>query len=139
MSNLAHWASSVVLLLTAVSTAAAGPVEAARGVIGRLLPDRVDQFVLEVIPPDGDRDAFEIETIDGKVVVRGNDGVAIASGVNWYLKYHCQCHVSFNGDQLQLPERLPAVEGEIRRVSPFKHRYLFNFCAFSYTLAYWDW
>ena len=28
---------------------------------------------------------------------------------------------------------------KIRRVSPYQYRYCFNFCAFSYTLAWWDW
>ena len=139
MSRIIQLALLVLFVPTSVTTAAAGPVEAARGVVQRLLPEHAGQFVLEQIPPDGERDVFEIDSVDGKVVVRGNTGVAIASGVNWYLKYRCHCHVSFNGDQLGLPERLPATEGKIRQRSPFQYRYMFNFCAFSYTLAYWDW
>ena len=57
----------------------------------------------------------------------------------WYLKYVCHCQLSFNGDQLNLPEQLPLVNETIRQVSPFQYRYCFNFCAFSYTLAWWDW
>ena len=140
MSRIMHLALFVLLAVSSVTTTAvAGPVEAARGVVQRLLPEHADQFVFEQIAPDGHRDVFEIDSDDGKVVVRGNTGVAIASGVNWYLKYHCHCHVSFNGDQLALPERLPAVKSKIRHRSPFQYRYMFNFCAFSYTLAYWDW
>ena len=139
MSRIIQMAWLVLLMLSSATGAAAGPVEAARGLVQRLLPEHADQFVFEQIAPEGDRDVFEIESLDGRVVVRGNTGVAIASGVNWYLKYDCRCHVSFNGDQLALPERLPAVEGKLRQRSPFQYRYMFNFCAFSYTLAYWDW
>ena len=32
-----------------------------------------------------------------------------------------------------------AVPEKVRRVSPFKYRYYLNFCAFSYSLAWWDW
>ena len=36
--------------------------------------------------------------------------VAIASALNWYLKYFCHCHVSFTGgSQLKLPRPLPPV------------------------------
>jgi alpha-N-acetylglucosaminidase len=119
--------------------AAATPEEAARGLLERLLPAAADRFVLESIPAENGRDVFEIESRDGKVVVRGSTGVAIASGVNWYLKYYCHCQVSFCGDQLRLPDPLPAVEEKVRQVSPFPYRYCFNYCAFSYTLAFWDW
>ena len=113
--------------------------EAARGVLQRVVPEVADAFVLETIPPVDGRDVFEVESADGKIVVRGSSGVAIASGANWYLKYLCHCHLSFNGDQLQIPQPLPVVAEKIHRVSPYKYRYCFNFCAFSYTLAFWDW
>ena len=38
-----------------------------------------------------------------------------------------------------IPQPLPVVAEKIRRVSPYQYRYCFNFCAFSYTLAWWDW
>ena len=118
---------------------AATPEEAARGVLQRLLPEAADQFVLETIPPDQGRDVFEIESLEGKIVVRGTNGVAICSGLNWYWKHLCRCHVSFCGDQLKLPDPLPEVGQKIRRTSPYRYRYCFNYCAFSYTLAWWDW
>jgi len=115
------------------------PVEAARGVIQRLLPQQVERFVLELIPQDNGRDVFEIESRDGKTVLRGNNGVSICSALNWYLKYHCFCHVSWSGSQLNLPDPLPVVPQKIRQVSPHRYRYWLNFCAFSYAMAFWDW
>ncbi len=113
--------------------------EAARGVLERLLPQRAGCFVLESVPKQDGQDVFEIEAVDGKIVIRGSGGVAMCSGLNWYLKHHCHCHVSWCGDQLDLPDPLPSVKEKVRRISPFKYRYCFNFCAFSYTLAWWDW
>ncbi len=130
---------SVVLSSTCGAHAATSPTDAARGVLGRLLPGQQEHFVFEQIPTAGGRDVFEIESRDGKIVLRGSSGVSMCSGLNWYLKYHCRCHVSFCGDQLALPDPLPAVKDKIRRESPFEYRYMFNFCAFSYTLAWWDW
>ena len=104
MSYITRPLSCALLVLAAASSPAAEPVEAARGLVRRLLGDRADRFVLEQIPAEGGRDVFEIETVDGRVVVRGNNGVAMATGVNWYLKHYCRCHVSWCGSQLQLPD-----------------------------------
>lgn len=118
---------------------AAGPEEAARGLVRRILPAKADRFLFEAIPAEQGRDVFELESRDGLVVVRGNSGAAIASGLNWYLKHYCRCQVSLCGDNLALPDPLPTVPEKVRRASPWKHRYYLNFCAFSYSLAWWDW
>jgi len=115
------------------------PQAAARGLLERLLPGRAKQFALEIIPRDPAGDVFEIESREGRVVLRGNNGVALASALNWYLKYYCHCQVSWCGSQLRLPSPLPSVSEKVRLVTPFRYRYCFNYCAFSYSLAWWDW
>jgi alpha-N-acetylglucosaminidase len=118
---------------------AAAPEQAAAGLIRRLLPAGADRFVLETIPAEQGRDVFELESRDGKIVVRGNSGVAIASGWHYYLQNYAHCQVSLWGNNLTLPDPLPPVPEKVRRTSPWKHRYYLNFCAFSYSLAWWDW
>jgi hypothetical protein len=39
----------------------------------------------------------------------GTSGVAAVWGFHHYLKYYCFCHVSWDSDQLALPEKLPSV------------------------------
>lgn len=124
---------------TTLLAAAAAPHTAARGILERLVPAKADLFLLETIPAENGRDVFEIESRNGKIVVRGSSGVAIASGWNWYLKYYCHGHVSLWGNRLNLPDPLPALPEKVRRVSPFPYRYYLNFCAFSYSLAWYDW
>lgn len=121
------------------ASAAASPEQAARGVVGRLLGAKADQFVLQAIPREGDQDVFEIETVDGKTVLRGSDGVCMSMALNWYLKYYCNANVSWCGNQLALPDPLPTVPTKVRIVSPCKYRYYFNYCTFSYTMSFWDW
>jgi alpha-N-acetylglucosaminidase len=112
----------------------------AEELIARVLPDRASQFVTEIIPAaEKGRDVFEIESRDGKIVLRGNDGVSIASALNWYLKYYCRCEVSWCGGQLDLPEPLPVVPEKVRKVSPHTYRYAFNYCTYGYSMAFWDW
>ena len=131
------------LLLPALAQASEPPpataAAAGRALIQRLLPKQAPQFVVEIIPDQDGSDVFEIESRRGKVVLRGNDGVAVASALNWYLKYYCHRQVSWCGDNLDLPDRLPAVAEKVRRVTPYPHRVYLNYCTFSYTMAWWDW
>jgi alpha-N-acetylglucosaminidase len=48
---------------------------------------------------------------DGQITVNivGTSGVAAVWGFHHYLKYYCFCHVSWDSDQLALPEDLPTV------------------------------
>ncbi len=116
------------------------PAAAVHGLIQRLLPAQSGSFTLERIPADAGRDVFEIETRDDSVILRGNNGVSLASALNWYLKYYCQCHHSFTGgSQLKLPRPLPEVKAKHRQVSAARHRYFLNYCCFGYSLPWLDW
>ena len=86
-----------------------------------------------------DKDFFELDQQGQKVVVRGNTWVNIASGINWYLKYHAGIHLSWNQMQAKLPTVLPAVKARERRETDLTLRYDFNYCTFSYSMAFWDW
>jgi alpha-N-acetylglucosaminidase len=107
--------------------------------IARLLPDRSNSFIVEFIPADAGRDVFELASRDGRIVLRGNKGVSVAAGLNWYLKYYCDAHFSLKGRQMALPKNLPSVEGKVRRVSQDRWRYFLNYCCFGYSLAWYDW
>lgn len=45
---------------------------------------------------------------DKTVKITGTTGVAALYGLNDYLKYHCYCHISWEGSQLELPNPLPS-------------------------------
>ncbi len=114
--------------------------EAAEGLLQRLLPQRAESFVFQPIPRANGQDVFELESLaNGRILIRGNNGVSMASGLNWYLKHCANCQVTWRSRQLDLPNPLPGVPEKIRIVSPHKYRYYFNYCSFSYTMAYWDW
>ena len=85
------------------------------------------------------KDFFELDQAGKKVVVRGNNWVNIASGVNWYLKYYAGIHLSWNQMQAKLPAVLPAVSKKERHETDLGLRYDFNYCTFSYSMAFWDW
>jgi hexosaminidase len=104
----------------------AGDPRAARALLSRLLPAYADRFVFETIAPEAGRDVFELETRNGEVLIRGNTGVSMTMGLNWYLKEYCKCSVSLRGSNLHLPANLPEIGGLVRKVSWAKHRYFLN-------------
>jgi alpha-N-acetylglucosaminidase len=115
--------------------------EAAAGVIERLIPDKASLFQVTVDPKLGPvgKDTFKVLKEDGQITVTivGTSGVAAVWGFHHYLKYHCFCHVSWDSDQLALPEDLPPVN--ITVVSPDRFRYYQNVCTTSYSFVWWDW
>lgn len=125
----------------------ADPIAAARGLVERLLgAAHVDTFEFRVIAPSArGHDRFELDAPtrpDAAVSVRGNTGVALAGGLNWYLKYHCNMSVSWGvdgtGDQLRVPVVWPRVTAPVRMESPVRYRYYMNVCTVSYSMAWWD-
>lgn len=116
------------------SAYAASPIE---GLLERIDKGASKKFIIETVKSS--TDFFELDQKDDKVVVRGNNYVSIATGVNWYLKYHAHIHLSWNGMKAKLPAKLPAVPHKERHETGMNLRYDFNYCTFSYTMAFWDW
>jgi len=50
-----------------------------------------------------------LRTEAGKVYISGSNGVAAAWGFYYYLSQYCDCHISWAGNQLNLPVELPAL------------------------------
>lgn len=126
--------------LRAADPSASSTIAAAHDLIARIIPRQAGQFVVETIPANNGGDVFEVESRDGKIILRGDNGVSIASALNWYLQNECHCDISWNcGDQLRLPKILPAVPKLVHIVSPHKYRYTYNFCTHGYTMAWWEW
>lgn len=116
-------------------------IRAARDLIGRVTPGYEKQFALEIIPADTvcGEDVFEIDSRKGKILLRGNNPVALASAYHWYLKYTCGAQLSWFGDQLDLPARLPLPAAPERHTINGCYRAYFNYCTLSYTAPWWDW
>ena len=129
-----------MILVAVISVMSAQVIVAANAV--QSLLERIDKgaskkFVIE--KQKSDVDFFELDQKGQKVVVRGNSYVNIASGINWYLKYYCGVQLSWNQMQAKLPDVLPAVTHKERHETNLSLRYDFNYCTFSYSMAFWDW
>lgn len=150
-----------VLLNLVFSDVVASPV---KGLLERIDKGSSSKFIIEIVKPDkshsgnlnatnansgrgdsdedsaiGATDFFELDQKGDKVVVRGNNYVSIATGINWYLKYYAGIHLSWNCMSADLPDILPPVKKKERHETSMTSRYDFNYCTYSYTMAFWDW
>lgn len=107
------------------------------GLLERIDSGASKKFIIQV--KKGQSDFFELDQKGDKVVIRGNNYVNIATGLNWYLKYYAGIHLSWNGMTAKLPESLPKVSTPVRKETNLALRYDFNYCTYSYTMAFWDW
>lgn len=114
-------------------------VETSYGLIKRTIPLRANAFVVEVLPDNEQKDVFEIESQYNKIVLRGNNGVAIASALYYYLTEYCHCQITWNGTNLNLPAVLPVLSSKIRKQTPYQYRYYLNYCTFNYSMSWWNW
>ncbi len=120
--------------------AGSGPVdlEAAAALVSRVMPGHTGEFRVEAITDRAGLDVFEVEEVRGTLVLRGSSGVAIASALNWYLEQVAGVNVSLPLVPVRLA-RLPRVATPARVNTPYRLRYFFNYCTFSYSMAWWDW
>lgn len=108
------------------------------------LLERIDRgaskkFKVEIVKNTPRQDFFEIGQAGNRVAIKANTWVNAAVGINWYLKYYCGIHLSWNQMQAHLPATLPRVEKTERHETYLTLRYDFNYCTFSYSMAFWDW
>lgn len=112
---------------------------ASEALIRRVVPHHARYFKVEPLTSDTTADVFEIESKGSKIILRGNNGVSVASALYYYIKQFAKGQVTWNGTNLNLPRRLPKVSSTIRKVSPYEYRYYLNYCTFNYSMSWWDW
>ncbi|KAI9449243.1 alpha-N-acetylglucosaminidase [Russula earlei] len=126
-------------------------VNAARALLERVIPEQANSFVIEPLFNSGSinhenltdpfiRDqVFELESVNGGLVLRGNTVVAVASALYYYLTEYCHCQITWNGVNLNLPVTLPVVPAKVHKTTPYQYRYYMNYCTFNYSMSWWDW
>ena len=139
MKTLKPMLLSALCLVAACTQARPSFVRAAYALIERVTPGYGCQFDLQSIPSAGGEDVFEVAPGAGKVILRGNNAVALATAYHQYLKRECGAHVSWTGDQLRLPAQLPQPSAVRRDTIRGRYRVYMNYCTVSYSAAYWDW
>lgn len=123
----------------AVKTKAQLNIKSSHALINRVVPAHAKMFVVEALENNNSKDTFEVEGANGKIVLRGNNGVAVASALYYYLTEYTHCQVTWNGTNLNLPQQLPVPDHKTKKSSPYDYRYYLNYCTYSYSMSWWDW
>ena len=129
----------IFFLLITVPSIAQLNKQAARDLIARIIPKQAEHFEVEYVPKENDMDVFEVESVQGKIILGGNNAVSVASALNYYLRNYCHCLITWNGVNLRMPKLLPKVIIKVHQTSPYKYRYYLNQCTFNYTMSWWNW
>lgn len=132
--------SILTLVLAAIVTLSYAQLDkkASENLLQRILPKHANQFVVEQIGAFS-KDTFQVSSRNGKIVLAGNNGVSIASALYYYLNEYCHCQITWNGENLNLPAKLPVVPVKIKKSSPYEYRYYLNYCTYNYSMSWWDW
>lgn len=128
-----------LLSVFAKTSIAQAVVSSANSLIQRIVPAHASHFQVEELHSASGKDEFEIESIDNRIVLRGTSGVAIASALYHYLTEYAHCQITWNGTNLALPAKLPAVPAKVRKETVYQYRYNLNYCTFNYSMSWWDW
>lgn len=142
-NNLRYCLKFIVFFLLAVAvsnntTSAQVNIPASYALIKRIIPQRASAFVVEQLPVTN-KDAFEIESHNGKIILRGTNGVSVASALYDYLTNYAHCQLTWNGVNLKLPVKLPVIKTRVHKNTPYQYRYYLNYCTFNYSMSWWDW
>ena len=127
------------------SASAATQTAAVADLMRRIIPAEFqDFFSLTVdtgLATTAGREVVDLVTVDlvggrRRVELRGTSGVAVAWGLNHYLKYYCRCQFGWELEQISLSHPLPGADVRLEALDKF--RYFFNECTFGYSLPWWD-
>ncbi len=129
----------LVAITSWLCTNAQFDLAASTSLVRRILPAHASQVQLEPISNVDGKDVFEIEGRNGKIVLRGNNGVSIASALYYYLNEYCHAQITWNGTNLNLPAVFPKPPAKVHKNSPYEYRYYMNYCTFNYSMSWWDW
>lgn len=129
----------VLLVLSGVDVYAQLDKPSLDAFLHRIVKDKATQFEVEYLAQEEGKDVFELEGRRGKIVLRGSNGLSVASALNYYLKNYCHHLITWNGAPGSLPGVLPVVRKKVHRRTPYQYRYYLNYCTFQYSMAWWDW
>lgn len=112
--------------------------DAARGVFTRLgLDGKIDLDLSQSSRENGCQ-KFQTEVLNNRLFINASSGVAMCHALYDYMTRHGMGIVSWSGNRIAIPEKLP-YEVVHKVISPVQNHYYLNVVTFGYTMPYWDW
>ncbi|KAK8803241.1 hypothetical protein WA158_000935 [Blastocystis sp. Blastoise] len=122
-------------------------IQVVQGLVERTIGKKyLSQFKFEEIPQENGMDVFEISQSGqngSPILLKGSNALSMGTAFHNYLKYYTNSSITWGvdgtGNNINLPDILPAVPKTWHNVFSVKYRYYLNVCTISYTSAFWDW
>ena len=113
-------------------------IENVYGIIDRTIgAEYRDWFTFEIAPnTQSDYDFYELSDVNGKIHIKGNEGLSLATGLNYYYKNYVNVQISEQTMQVNMPKNIVPIGSVVRKETPMKVRYAYNYCTLSYTFAF---
>ncbi|XP_037959738.1 alpha-N-acetylglucosaminidase [Teleopsis dalmanni] len=110
----------------------------------------VEQLMLRAIGPDAnhfkvfvDKEipfrTFKIVKRGSRIVIHGWDGVSLAKGFHYYLKYYLKKDITWENERVKLPPTSSWPYINLTSTSESSFIYYQNVCTWSYSFAWWSW
>ena len=113
--------------------------KSAEALARRLVPSAASRIEFRQLPQDTS-DVFTLSSEGRKIIIGGNNAGSMAAGLGHYLKYWCKTTVSLYAfHPVELPEKLPPVDTEVRITARVPYRFFLNYCTFGYSMPWWKW
>ncbi|QZT38101.1 alpha-N-acetylglucosaminidase [Halosquirtibacter xylanolyticus] len=105
----------------------------------RVLKDKSNNFLFHINKKKHLQDEFTINSNNNKVIIEGNNRIALASGLKWYINNKANSQITWEATNLDFPNTLPKIDFPIKKKASFEYSYYLNYCTYSYSMAFWDW
>lgn len=123
------------------STLDTSPTTSVENLAYRLLGERSRDFIFQLDPSlasEKERIVRIQKRPNKKIQISGANSISLTTGLNLYLKRYVQSHTSWAHDSISLPKELPGPKESKEYKTAQIHGTAFNYCTFSYTMAWWD-
>ncbi len=107
--------------------------------IKRNTPEIADRFELEIIDRRDGKGVYEIEGVNGKIVLRGDCKISLAMAYYRYLRDTCKVNLSHCGNEfINVTEAPLPADKTVHIIEQEKRAYL-NYCTLGYSACWWEW
>ena len=107
--------------------------------IKKYSPEIADSFLINNIPPVDKHNAYEIEAVNGKIQLSGDNNISLAMAYYRYMKDYCNVCMTHCGDFSFDVKSAPLPTEKISEVILQDNRIALTPSAQSNTACFWDW
>ena len=107
--------------------------------VNRITPKIADKFKFELIDDDNGHDVCEFYGEDGKIVIRGNNNVALAHAYGNYIEQYCNTYITHCGSDMIDVSLAPLPREHFKKTILHNKRVYLDYITSSNSTWMWNW